>query len=646
MIALAILISAAAATAQTVIVDPKVVEFTPSLDHDAVASDGTLVVQSYSLSIFESATTIPLQTVNLGKPTPESDGKIRVPFPTFLKPAPVPGVIYVARVAAVGVSKSAASTLSNTFSFSGACSATLTPVSQTFTAAGGSGSVTVKIALGCPWTAVSSAPWLVITGPASGTEGGKVTFTVAANTSTSGRSATLTIGGQVFTVTQAAAASCAYAITPAFKSFTKAGGTGSFAVMTTSGCAWTATSSASWLTVTGTRSGTGPGTVTFSVAASTETSARTGLISVGGQTFTVSEAAGASCTYVVSPLSLSVPPEGGSAFVTITAPDGCAWASFTSTSWLTLTGTTSDSGTGTLNFTAAANTTAASRVGAITIAGQTVAVSQAPVPTSCSYGIVPMSLSVPVSGTSSLFSVTAPVGCKWTATSTVTWISIIGATGGSGNGTVSFTVAPNTATTSRTGTITAGGQVFTVTQTGTGSCTYSISPVSKSVASTTGTYSVSVTSPAGCPWTATSTATWVTVVGGATGAGNGTVTYTVPANTGAKRSGTIAIAGQTFTVTQAAAACTYTVSPLTISAPASGKTGTITVTVTAGSSCTWGSFSSTPWVTVGSGTTTGSGSASYTVAPNGTTSTRTGTILVAGVTVSFTQSGIVAPDEH
>src|SRR5207237_9692930 len=115
------------------------------------------------------------------------------------------------------------------------------------------------------------------------------------------------------------------------------------------------------------------------------------------------------------------------------------------------------------------------------------------------------------------------------------------------------------------------------------------------------------------------------------------------ANTGAPRSAIITIVGQTFTISQTGAACAYTVTPTSVSVAASGGTGTITVTTSAG--CSWSSFSSTAWITV-SGSGSGSGSVSYTVAANGTTSSRTGTILMAGKTVSFTQAGIVAPAEH
>lgn len=85
-----------------------------------------------------------------------------------------------------------------------------------------------------------------------------------------------------------------------------------------------------------------------------------------------------------------------------------------------------------------------------------------------------------------------------------------------------------------------------------GTCTYSINPTSASFAAAGGTGSVSVTAGAGCNWTAVSNATFITVTGGASGTGNGTVSYSVASNGGTtSRTGTLTIAGSTFTVTQA-----------------------------------------------------------------------------------------------
>jgi hypothetical protein len=61
---------------------------------------------------------------------------------------------------------------------------------------------------------------------------------------------------------------------------------------------------------------------------------------------------------------------------------------------------------------------------------------------------------------------------------------------------------------------------------------------------------VNVTAGTGCTWTATSNDAWITINSGTPGSGNGTVNYTVSANTGPARSGTLTVAGQTHTVEQ------------------------------------------------------------------------------------------------
>lgn len=96
-----------------------------------------------------------------------------------------------------------------TLSLSGStsCTYSISPTSQSFGAAGGSGTVTVTAAGGCSWIATSNASWITITSGNSGTGSGTVTYSVAANTSTSSRTGTLTIAGQPFTVTQAGASS-------------------------------------------------------------------------------------------------------------------------------------------------------------------------------------------------------------------------------------------------------------------------------------------------------------------------------------------------------------------------------------------------------------------------------------------------------
>ncbi len=83
-------------------------------------------------------------------------------------------------------------------------------------------------------------------------------------------------------------------------------------------------------------------------------------------------------------------------------------------------------------------------------------------------------------------------------------------------------------------------------------CSYTINPTSATYGSSGGSGSVSVSSSSGCSWNASSNASWIHVTSGSSGSGNGVVSYTVDANgSGSQRTGTMTIAGKTFTVTEA-----------------------------------------------------------------------------------------------
>src|SRR6185312_8057594 len=63
-----------------------------------------------------------------------------------------------------------------------------------------------------------------------------------------------------------------------------------------------------------------------------------------------------------------------------------------------------------------------------------------------------------------------------------------------------------------------------------GTCSFSINPTSASFAAAGGSGSVTVSTSAGCNWTAASNNSFITVTSGASGSGNGTVNYSVAAN--------------------------------------------------------------------------------------------------------------------
>ena len=88
--------------------------------------------------------------------------------------------------------------------------------------------------------------------------------------------------------------------------------------------------------------------------------------------------------------------------------------------------------------------------------------------------------------------------------------------------------------------------------------------------------------------------------------------------------------------------CTYTFSPSANGFAATSALGAVTVTPSS-SSCSWTAASNASWITITSGSSvTGSGTVTYSVAANTTGSTRTGTMTVAGSTITVTQTGFNA----
>ena len=83
-------------------------------------------------------------------------------------------------------------------------------------------------------------------------------------------------------------------------------------------------------------------------------------------------------------------------------------------------------------------------------------------------------------------------------------------------------------------------------------CTYNVTPATQTFTSALANGTISVTAGQGCAWAASTSSNWITITSGASGQSNGTVAYTVAANTGAARTGTIAIGDRITTITQGA----------------------------------------------------------------------------------------------
>jgi hypothetical protein len=501
------------------------------------------------------------------------------------------------------------------------CTYSVSPTNYTPGSAGGSTTVSITTLAGCPWTAASNVPWATVS-QSTGTGSGNVQLAVDAASGPQ-RIGTALIAGQLVTISQGAG--CSYSVDPLNQSFGSQGGPGSATIQAPSGCAWSASSSVPWITLTTATSGSGNGAIGFSVD-SLSGPARTGTISVAGTQITVTQGSG--CSISISPTSANVPASGGSGGVSVTAGSGCPWTASSNASWLTVTAGASGSGNGTVQYNASA-TTSVARSAVLTIGGQTFTVNQG---SGCSIALSASGANVPGGGAKNTVDVSTAAGCPWTASSGVPWITISSGSSGSGNGTVAYAVDASSVP-QRSGVLTIGGQTFTVTQAS--GCSISLSPNGASVPAAGAKNNVGVTAGAGCPWSASSGVPWMTIAAGASGSGNGTVSYTVDASTGPARSGALTIGGQTFTVNQANG-CSYQLSQTSFNVGPPGGTRNVTITVSAG--CTWNVTSNVSWIVVTNGQSgNGSGSTEFVVSPN-LLGARTGTLTVAGQTVTVNQN--------
>jgi len=143
-------------------------------------------------------------------------------------------------------------------------------------------------------------------------------------------------------------------------------------------------------------------------------------------------------------------------------------------------------------------------------------------------------------------------------------------------------------------------------------CSYSVTtPSLQRIAG--GPVTISVTTAAGCAWSATSDIPWITVTSsGATG--SGAVQLTLSPNPGGGRGGNIAIAGQLISITQAGVAASLTVAPMSLNFAVSGSVVTGAQSVSLNFTvpgASWTAFSNQSNITVSP--TSGTGSATLSV---------------------------------
>lgn len=468
------------------------------------------------------------------------------------------------------------------------CSFTISPTSQSFTAAEGAGLIGVTTQAGCAWQAMvtSGADFITIEGVASGNTGsGAVAFRVAANPSLNSRSGALTVAGQTFSVTQSGIA-CVYGIAPDVQAFDANGGSGSVTITATMGCPWQAVSDApGFVALTSAGSGSGNGAVRYNVTANPGAGQRAGSLTVTGRNFTqrVNILQGSKtetvCAFTLRPANDAFAARGGDrAFFVDVSPDSCEWTATSNSDFVIVTSDAAQSGSAFITYLLPPNLKDTARSGTITIA-QTIGATSVPRETftvtqdaqrpppsaECSYRLTipPASQNFAAGEGDGMIAVTAGDGCPWQAAISLggDFISIDSGSRGLGSGTVKFRIAANGGALARSGILTIAGQTVFVRQAGTQSgttCVLTIDPGSAAFAAQGGDSALFVNSSLDtCEWTATTTAAFIHLTSDRDQSGGAYITFVVDPNVAATaRSGTILIADrggttmQTFTITQ------------------------------------------------------------------------------------------------
>jgi hypothetical protein len=175
-----------------------------------------------------------------------------------------------------------------------------------------------------------------------------------------------------------------------------------------------------------------------------------------------------------------------------------------------------------------------------------------------------------------------------------------------------------------------------------GRCAATVNPSAQTVAADGTVGTLSITTARECQWTISGLTSWLQVTA-ASGQGPADVTYTVGANRSTSpRTAQMTVLDQPVVITQAAAVCTFGVTPAELSVTFSGDSARIKVS--ADDFCSWTARSLVSWIDVRSADEgRGNGEIDVRIGRN-TGGRRSGTVEVAGKSVVVSQREAAAPE--
>jgi len=522
-------------------ISPSVISVSPA------ANSGTVNVLNASREEWSVSNTVPWITVTVPASRSETSQQITYTVNPNSSCANRVGVFYV-KTKAVTISQAG---LSADYSLS----------TETASIAPEGGGLNVTLNANCLWTVRSDANWITILSPLNGSDNSTLSYLVAANGGSASRTGTIRVfdGNSVLrktlSVTQASVPP-SHSLSSLNAVFTSTGGAGN--VTLTALAAWSVQSDVDWITDISPVSGGGSATISYTVTANPDQTARNGRIkildgnSVVKQILVVGQSS-ATASYSLGSSSATFTSSGGNSNVQLFA--NSAWTIQSDVPWINGFSQTSGVGDRGIGYSVTANPGCTSRTGQIkildgnSVVQKKLTVTQAGI--SGEYALSSTYLLFPSTG--GRISVGVSARCGWTVQSDVSWISNIAPASGSGNTTVFYTVEQNTTPDGRQGFIrlldadSVVQQTLKVVQTGVAP-TYWLYPTSAGFpASGSSNNLISLT--ANSTWIAQADVSWITGLTPASGTTNAVLRYGVSPNTNSSsRVGSINIYDGTLTL--------------------------------------------------------------------------------------------------
>lgn len=529
---------------------------------------------------------------------------------------------------------------------------TISPGNKNFESAGGKGTISVSAASKMVWQARPNVDWLSIT-PTSGTGAGNVTYQVAPYNEVATRQGTLTVAGNTFTVFQYGRRMKldSYSVTNNYETHVIPITVNALAITQ-----WSVTPNNSWLSVVDAGNGQGGDLVSIAIAENPSYKARTGTVTIGTETFTVTQQGRptAALSFAVSPANSTASVEGANGIITVTATPDLPWAATSGANWLTVYAATANgAGNGNVVYSASPNPTLSQRTGTITItpeAASGMAAKTHKVTQPAAQSALSMSgYEFEAAGESCSIDVSVADIVQWNISESLDWITVNGSTSRTGPGSVVLQAAANNTVYPRSGTVKIAGKTFNVSQKARG---VELEYDTKLFGTDGGDESISIHPDGNVSWTAVaSDATWITIFQGDSGTGDGEILYIVApyVGDGTARVGWITVGDKKVYITQRA----YELSIEPNGTNVVGNAGAGEFGVSANINDVWTAIVTEPWITLVSGydSGTGSGTVRFLYTENATGKTRTGKIIVSGEVYTLEQRArqmvaITATVEH